>query len=115
MGLYTEAVKLALRDNHLDLAKDYARKPKDEDQQKKLWLQIAKDMINVKNEKIEKVIQLTNESQILQLDDLLLHLNDDIEISTFSNELRETLQSYHNDIQKLNVSLGCFSDVFRLR
>ena len=33
MGLYTEAVKLALRDkDSMDLAKDYARKPKDEDQ-----------------------------------------------------------------------------------
>ena len=41
---------------------------------------------------IEEVIELTKDSGILQIDDLLLHLNDDIEISKFSNELRETLQ-----------------------
>ncbi len=90
MGLYTEAVKLALTNRNLNLAKDYARKPEDPDQQKKLWLQIAKNMIKT-NQPIEKVIELTKDSGILQIDDLLLHLNDDIEISKFSNELRETL------------------------
>ena len=66
MGLYSEAVKLALKNGHLNLAKDYARKPDDPDQQKKLWLQIAKDMIDAKPpEPIEKVIELTKESGIL--------------------------------------------------
>lgn len=50
------------------------------------------------NQPIEKVIELTKESGILQIDDLLLHLNDDIEISKFSVELRQTLQTYHDEI-----------------
>lgn len=31
MGLYTEAVKLALENNYFSLAKEYARKPDDPD------------------------------------------------------------------------------------
>jgi hypothetical protein len=39
MGLYGEAVSLALESGELEIAKEYAKKPKDDDElKKKLWL-----------------------------------------------------------------------------
>ena len=40
MGLFGEAVNLALKHNLKDLAKEYAKKPDNEDVKKKLWLQV---------------------------------------------------------------------------
>ena len=40
MGLYTEAVTLALDNNNIDIAKSYANKPENDDLKKKLWLQV---------------------------------------------------------------------------
>ena len=64
MGLYSEAVKLALQMDNFYIAKDYAGKPDDPEQQKKLWLQIAIYMINAKKA-VQEVIQLTKDSEIL--------------------------------------------------
>lgn len=40
MGLYTESVNLALQYNLIDKAKDYAKKPEDDDKKKKLWMMV---------------------------------------------------------------------------
>ena len=40
MGLYTEAVTLALDNNNIEIAKSYANKPENDDLKKKLWLQV---------------------------------------------------------------------------
>lgn len=52
MGLFHEAVTLALNHNLIDMAKIYANKPFNEEVKKKLWLQIAIEIIN-KGENIE--------------------------------------------------------------
>ena len=40
MGLFHEAVTLALNHNLIDMAKIYANKPFNEEMKKKLWLQV---------------------------------------------------------------------------
>ncbi len=44
MGLYSEAVNLALENGHIDDAKNYAKiyasKPENEETKKKFWLQV---------------------------------------------------------------------------
>ena len=40
MKLYNEAVTLALENNMISLAKQYADKPMSNNQKKKLWLQV---------------------------------------------------------------------------
>ncbi len=40
MGLYKEAISLALRNNKLDIAKTLALKPESEDVRKKMWLKV---------------------------------------------------------------------------
>ena len=52
MGYYEEAVRLALSDelNDLELAKENAQKPNDLELRKKLWLLIAKHVIDTKGQ-----------------------------------------------------------------
>lgn len=40
MGLYAESVALALQHDFLEKAKEYAKKPEDEDKKKKLWMMV---------------------------------------------------------------------------
>lgn len=43
MGLYVEAVTLALDNNNIEIAKSYANKPENDDLKKKLWLQVLNE------------------------------------------------------------------------
>lgn len=63
MGLHSEAVSIALDNSMLKEAKSYANKPESADIKKKLWLQIAKHMLNDSGQ-IDEVIKLTKESPL---------------------------------------------------
>jgi len=75
MGLYADAITLALERNMIAEAKALAAKPEGstteaEDLRKNLWLQIAQHLIKTKE--IEPVIQLTRDSNnIIKIQDLL--------------------------------------------
>jgi hypothetical protein len=47
MGLYTESVSLALKYNLIEKAKDYAKKPEDEEKKKKLWMMVFNNYISL--------------------------------------------------------------------
>ena len=75
MGLYSNAVDLALNNNMIDEAKEIASKPQGEtfeviDLKKKLWLQIAFHLIH--NQETEECMRLTHESDgALQIEVIL--------------------------------------------
>lgn len=50
MGLYEDAIELALKEKDIALAKDVADKPEDPEVKKRLWLRIAKHVIEVDND-----------------------------------------------------------------
>jgi hypothetical protein len=51
MGLYDEAVALALEQDDLELAKQCADRPEeDEGERKKLWLKVARHVVGKKND-----------------------------------------------------------------
>ena len=79
MYLYSEAVSLALETNKEELAKEYAEKPDYEDERKKLWIDIAKHYL-IKKEKISEVIELTKQSKVIKIEDLLPFFNQNIRI-----------------------------------
>ena len=62
MGLYNEAINIALINNDFDLAKAQASKPSDFSLRKKLWLKIAIYMLKRDDNNIQDVIELTKES-----------------------------------------------------
>jgi hypothetical protein len=113
MGLYSEAVKLALDNRMIQEAKDYANKPDEnnsdsEDLKKKLWLEIAKYMLRA-HESVDSVIKLTKESaNVLKIEDLLPFFNENITIESFKDEISASLKSYVDEINKLKTEMAGF-------
>lgn len=69
MGLYNEAVDLALKHNdNIELAEEYAQKPQSIENQRKLWLDIAIHLFNNKKD-IKEIIQLIekNKNKLLKI------------------------------------------------
>lgn len=103
MGLYNEAVTLALENNEIQVAMAYADKPKNnEDLKKKLWLQIAVHLFN-KGTDIEQVINLTKETNLIKIEDLLPYFNENIKIEHFKEEICNSLNEYNSQIESLKV------------
>lgn len=111
MGLYNEAVTLALENNEIEVAKIYAEKPENEDLKKKLWLQIAVHLFN-KGTDIEQVIKLTKETNLIKIEDLLPYFNENIKIEHFKEEICNSLNEYNSQIESLKVHF--FSLLFSL-
>ncbi len=112
MGLYSNAVDLALNNNMIDEAKDIASKPQGEtfeviDLKKKLWLQIAFHLIH--NQETEECMRLTHESDgALQIEDLLPHFDDGFRIELFKDEISDSLKSYVETIKKQKNDLSVY-------
>lgn len=100
MGLYTESVTLALDYEMIDKAKDYASRPLDDDKKKKLWMMIAERLLK-NNQSIDKVIELTKQADMIKIEDLLPHFNENIKIEHFKDEICNSLRKYNEDIDKL--------------
>ena len=117
MGLYTESVQLALQYNLIEKAKEYARRAEDEDKKKKLWMlvisciynQIAIHLLSKNDENIDEVIQLTKETQLIKIEDLLPHFNENIKIEHFKDEICNSLKNYNEEIEKLKEEMKKFS------
>lgn len=106
LHLYEEAVKLALRVN-LDLAKDAATKA-EESVQKKLWLIIARYLIE-KCGDIEGAIALLEECPLLKIDDLLPWFPDFVIIDQFKDRIVESLETYNNQIDELKGEMEAYT------
>ncbi|KAI8340709.1 Pep3/Vps18/deep orange family-domain-containing protein [Chlamydoabsidia padenii] len=83
MGLYEEAVHLALRIGDIDLARIHADKPLGDDEvSKKLWLAIAKYVIQEKKD-IKTAMDYVKQSNILKIEDILPFFPDFVLIDEF--------------------------------
>lgn len=108
MGLYTESVDMALRNGLTDVAKDYAGKPQNDDEKKKLWMMIAVHLLK-NDENIDEVIELTKETDLIKIEDLLPHFNENIKIEHFKDEICKSLKNYNEEIEKLKEEMKKFS------
>ncbi|EIE75688.1 hypothetical protein RO3G_00392 [Rhizopus delemar RA 99-880] len=83
MGLYEEAVNLALKNNDLELARINADKPEDDDLlRKKLWLNIAKHIVQ-ENKDIKSALEFLKQSNLLKIEDILPFFPDFVLIDDF--------------------------------
>lgn len=112
MGLYSNAVDLALNNNMIEEAKDIALKPEGETDEvlhlkKKLWLQIAFHLIHI--QETEECMRLTRESEgFLQIEDLLPHFDDGFRIELFKDEISDSLKGYVETIKKQKNDLNVY-------
>ncbi|KAI7896992.1 Pep3/Vps18/deep orange family-domain-containing protein [Mucor mucedo] len=87
MGLYEEAVNLALKNHDVELARINADKPEDDDVlRKKLWLTIAKHVVQ-DNKDIKTALEFLKQSNLLKIEDILPFFPDFVLINDFKVDI----------------------------
>ncbi|XP_054749145.2 vacuolar protein sorting-associated protein 18 homolog [Lytechinus pictus] len=104
MGLYEEAVDLALQVD-VDLAKQSAEKPEDDEAlRRKLWLRIAKHVVSEKND-IKKAMAVLHECPLLKIEDILPFFPDFVTIDHFKDAICSSLADYNQHIEALKADM----------
>lgn len=101
MGLYECSVDLALEKGDLELAKINADMPDDDDQlRKKLWLKIAKYVVQDKQD-IKMAMRFLENTELLKIEDILPFFPDFVVIDDFKDEICTALEGYAAHIDAL--------------
>ncbi|KAI8078651.1 Pep3/Vps18/deep orange family-domain-containing protein [Halteromyces radiatus] len=105
MGLYEEAVNLALKNHDIELACINADKPEDDDAlRKKLWLTIAKQVV-AENKDIKSAMSFLAQCDLLQIDDVLPFFSEFLMIGDFKDDICTALEDYNNEIEDLKMEM----------
>ncbi|KAI1305565.1 hypothetical protein EDD11_004922 [Mortierella claussenii] len=105
MGLYGEAVDLALKHNDLELARINADKPEDDDMLRKtLWLKIARHVVKEKKD-IKAAMDFLSNSDLLKIEDILPFFPDFVLIDDFKEEICKALEEYNIHIDELKTEM----------
>ena len=105
MRLYEEAVNLALQVD-VELAKENASQPEDDELRKKLWLLIAKHTIDISDpSKIKEAITILKECDLLKIEDILPFFPDFVVIDDFKKEICQSLEEYNGKIERLKQEM----------
>lgn len=108
MNLYEEAVKLALKVD-LDLAKKNASKVEDEETRKKLWLLIAKHVVQTEKD-VEKTMKLLQGCDLINIEDVLPFFPDFVTIDHFKDAICSSLGQYNEHINDLKQEMEQATD-----
>ncbi|KAJ7076574.1 Pep3/Vps18/deep orange family-domain-containing protein [Mycena belliarum] len=105
MGLWENSVDLALEKGDLELAKLNADKP-EEDQplRKKLWLKIARYVVQDKKD-IKTAMRFLENTDLLKIEDVLPFFPDFVVIDDFKEEITNALEGYSNQINGLKSKM----------
>ncbi|KFM74068.1 Vacuolar protein sorting-associated protein 18-like protein, partial [Stegodyphus mimosarum] len=104
MGLYEEAVDLALKVD-VELGKQNACRPEDNDDlKKKLWLKIAKHVVKEKND-IKRAMEFLQECDLIKIEDILPFFPDFVTIDHFKDAICSSLQEYNQHIEGLKEEM----------
>jgi len=106
LEFYEEAVKLALKANKIELAKEYASRPNDEKIKKKLWLTIAN--VSMQNQEDMKTgLEIISESKgSLILNDVLSLISPKVKLKAFKDDLLAHLNSYKKKIEDIKTEMN---------
>ncbi|GJJ08739.1 hypothetical protein Clacol_002958 [Clathrus columnatus] len=106
MGLYENSVDLALLKGDLELAKINADKPEDDRSlKKKLWLKIAKYIIQDRQD-LRTAMRLLEDTNQLKIEDILPFFPDFVVIDDFKDDICAALESYSNHIETLKAEMN---------
>ncbi|KAI0721331.1 Pep3/Vps18/deep orange family-domain-containing protein [Cerioporus squamosus] len=105
MGLWENSVDLALEKGDLELAKINADMPEDDDQlRKKLWLKIAKYVVQDKQD-IKMAMRFLENTDLLKIEDILPFFPDFVVIDDFKEEICTALEGYSAHIDELKAEM----------
>ncbi|KAH8309991.1 hypothetical protein KR044_004249 [Drosophila immigrans] len=102
--MWTTAVDLALEFD-MQLAKETASKPQDNETRRKLWLRIAYHDIKGTND-VKKALSLLKECDLLRIEDLLPFFSDFEKIDNFKEAICDALRDYNQRIQELQREMA---------
>ncbi|PCH33839.1 hypothetical protein WOLCODRAFT_130019 [Wolfiporia cocos MD-104 SS10] len=101
MGLYESSVDLALEKGDLELAKINADMPEDDERlRKKLWLKIARYVVQDKQD-IKMAMRFLENTDLLKIEDILPFFPDFVVIDDFKEEICTALEGYAAHIDAL--------------
>ncbi|KAF7985304.1 hypothetical protein HWV62_6475 [Athelia sp. TMB] len=101
MGLWENSVDLALEKGDLELAKHNADMPEEDDAlRKKLWLKIAKYVVQDKQD-IKSAMRFLENTDLLKIEDILPFFPDFVVIDDFKEEIAHALEGYSAHIEVL--------------
>jgi hypothetical protein len=104
MGMWAEAVDLALRVGDVALAKIHADKPASEEERKRLWLRVARHVVEEKQD-IKAAMRTLADTDLLQIEDVLPFFPDFVLIDDFKDEICAALEAHAAKLQELRASL----------
>ncbi|KAJ7596930.1 Pep3/Vps18/deep orange family-domain-containing protein [Mycena floridula] len=105
MGLWENSVDLALEKGDLELAKINADMPEDDQSlRKKLWLKIARYVVQDKKD-IKTAMQFLENTDLLKIEDILSFFPDFVVIDDFKEEIAQALEGYSAHIESLKTEM----------
>lgn len=105
MGLYEEAVELALKVKDIALAQINAdQAEEDESLRRKLWLRIARHVVEEERD-IKKAMDFLRETDLLKIEDILPFFPDFVLIDHFKEQICDALSDYNRHIDELKQEM----------
>ncbi|KAJ2932742.1 hypothetical protein H1R20_g4331, partial [Candolleomyces eurysporus] len=105
LGLWENSVDLALEKGDLDLAKINADMPEDDQPlRKKLWLKIARYVVQDKKD-IKAAMRFLENTDLLKIEDILPFFPDFVVIDDFKEEIAHALEGYSAHIDELKADM----------
>lgn len=102
MGQYLQAVEMALQHGNVELASIVANRPEDDALRKKLWLAVAKKVIQQSPaDGIKNAIDFLKRCELLKIEDLIPFFPDFVVIDDFKDEICTALEDYSSHIDSL--------------
>lgn len=106
MGLYDEAVSLALKSGNVDLASIVADRPIDDPPTRKsLWMQVAEYVIVKQQDGYKQASDLLEKCELLKIEDLLPLFPDFTVVDDFKKEIISSMNMYSSNINQLNKEM----------
>ncbi|KAG2023080.1 DigA protein [Coprinopsis cinerea AmutBmut pab1-1] len=105
LGLWENSVDLALAKGDLELAKINADMPEDDQPlRKKLWLKIARYVVQDKKD-IKSAMRFLENTDLLKIEDILPFFPDFVVIDDFKEEIAHALEGYSAHIEDLKAEM----------
>jgi hypothetical protein len=105
MGKYNEAIRVALDNNYVGIAKIIAGKIEDPKIKKNIWLEIFINEISKNSDNFNVALTSMNQSGVLKIEDVLPYIMGNIKIEVFKKEITNCINIYENDIQELKKNI----------
>ncbi|CAD8103565.1 unnamed protein product [Paramecium sonneborni] len=100
LGDYENAIKKAIEIDLIDDAKNIALKCEDNNKQRQLWILQIKLMLEKGGKYVKQIVQLTREIPLIKAQDILPYLTQNIKLDDFKDEICETLEEYHDQVEQ---------------